>query len=110
MQPITLNVLQKVVMLSIDTVYWLPFSLFWYFTFSNQIMSYSCLVRKFCMGSRMEWPALYFDPQIPSKYDAIVQLVKDLRPAGCRIDAVGSQSHMHMNTPTLDAIETSLKK
>ena len=51
-----------------------------------------------------------YNVEIPSKCDAIVELVKDLRSAGCRIDAVGSQSHMHMDTPTLDAIETSLKK
>jgi len=46
----------------------------------------------------------------PSKCDAVVELVKELKAAGCRIDAVGSQSHMSMKSPTLDATETTLKK
>ncbi len=51
-----------------------------------------------------------YNVETPSKCDAIVELVKDLRTAGCRIDAVGSQSHMHMNLPTLDSTEASFKK
>lgn len=45
-----------------------------------------------------------------AKCDAIVELVKELRAEGCRIDAVGSQAHMHMNSPTLEDTETSFKK
>lgn len=45
-----------------------------------------------------------------SKCDAIVELVKELKAAGCRIDAVGSQAHMHMNSPTLEDTEASFKK
>jgi endo-1,4-beta-xylanase len=37
-------------------------------------------------------------------------MVKELKAAGCRIDAVGSQSHMHMDSPSIEAIETSIKK
>jgi len=51
-----------------------------------------------------------YNVETPSKCDAIVKLVKELKADGCRIDAVGSQSHMHMTTPTLDATETSFKK
>ncbi len=51
-----------------------------------------------------------YNVETPAKCDAIVALVKELRGEGCRIDAVGSQAHMHMNTPTLDATEASLKK
>ena len=51
-----------------------------------------------------------YNVENPSKCDAIVEMVKELRAEGCRIDAVGSQSHMHMNSPTLDATETSFKK
>ncbi|MEI7831077.1 MAG: endo-1,4-beta-xylanase [Prolixibacteraceae bacterium] len=51
-----------------------------------------------------------YNVENPSKCDAIVELVKELRSSGCRIDAVGSQAHMHMNSPTLDAAETSFKK
>lgn len=51
-----------------------------------------------------------YNVENPAKCDGIVQLVKDLKTAGCRIDAVGSQSHMHMTTPTLEATETSFKK
>jgi len=46
----------------------------------------------------------------PAKCDAVVALVKELKAAGCRIDAVGSQSHMQMESPTLEATETSFKK
>lgn len=45
-----------------------------------------------------------------AKCDAIVELVKELKAEGCRIDAVGSQAHMHMNSPTLEETEASLRK
>jgi endo-1,4-beta-xylanase len=51
-----------------------------------------------------------YNVETPAKCDAIVQLVKDLKAAGCRIDAVGSQSHMHITSPTLEATEASFKK
>ena len=51
-----------------------------------------------------------YNVETPSKCDAIVKLVKELKDAGCRIDAVGSQSHMQMTKPTLEATETSFKK
>jgi endo-1,4-beta-xylanase len=51
-----------------------------------------------------------YNVETPAKCDAIVELVKELKAAGCRIDAVGSQAHMHMDSPTLDATETSFKK
>jgi endo-1,4-beta-xylanase len=51
-----------------------------------------------------------YNVETPTKCDAIVQLVKELKDAGCRIDAVGSQSHMHMTEPTLEATETSFQK
>jgi endo-1,4-beta-xylanase len=51
-----------------------------------------------------------YNVEKPAKCDAIVGLVKELRSEGYRIDAVGSQAHMHMNSPTLDATEASLKK
>src|SRR5665647_209979 len=51
-----------------------------------------------------------YNVETPAKCDAIVELVKELKEAGCRIDAVGSQAHMHMDSPTLDATETSFKK
>ena len=51
-----------------------------------------------------------YNVEKPSKCDAIVELVKVLRAEGCRVDAVGSQAHMHMNSPTLEDTENSLKK
>jgi endo-1,4-beta-xylanase len=45
-----------------------------------------------------------------AKCDAIIELVKELRSEGYRVDAVGSQAHMHMNSPTLADTEASLKK
>ena len=51
-----------------------------------------------------------YNVETPAKCDAIVELVKDLKAEGYRIDAVGSQAHMNMITPTLEATETSFKK
>jgi len=51
-----------------------------------------------------------YNVETPAKCDGIVQLVKELKAAGLRIDAVGSQSHMHMINPTVEAAETSFKK
>jgi endo-1,4-beta-xylanase len=51
-----------------------------------------------------------YNVETPAKCDAIVELVKELKDAGCRIDAVGSQAHWHMNSPTLEATETTIKK
>lgn len=44
----------------------------------------------------------------PAKRDAIVRLVKNLKAKGCRIDAVGMQSHVSFDLP-LDEYEKSLE-
>jgi endo-1,4-beta-xylanase len=51
-----------------------------------------------------------YNVETPAKCDAIVKLVKELKAAGVRIDAVGSQAHMHMDSPTLDNTEDSFRK
>jgi endo-1,4-beta-xylanase len=51
-----------------------------------------------------------YNVETPAKCEAIAELVKELKTAGCRIDAVGSQAHMHMDSPTLEATENSFKK
>jgi endo-1,4-beta-xylanase len=51
-----------------------------------------------------------YNVETPAKCEAIVELVKDLKAEGCRIDAVGSQAHMNMNSPTVEATENSFKK
>jgi endo-1,4-beta-xylanase len=51
-----------------------------------------------------------YNVETQAKCDAIAELVKELRAAGCRIDAVGSQAHMHMDSPSLIDTEASLKK
>ena len=51
-----------------------------------------------------------YNVETPSKCDAIVQMVKELKADGCRVDAIGSQGHMHLDSPSLSAIETSIKK
>lgn len=51
-----------------------------------------------------------YNVETPAKCDAIVELVKELKADGCRIDAVGSQAHWHMNSPTLEATENSIQK
>ena len=44
----------------------------------------------------------------PRKREAVVRLVKDLKAHGCRIDAVGMQSHVGFDTP-LDEYEKSIE-
>jgi len=51
-----------------------------------------------------------YNVETPAKCQAIVELVKELKAAGCRIDAVGSQAHTHMDSPALDATENCFKK
>jgi endo-1,4-beta-xylanase len=51
-----------------------------------------------------------YNVETPAKCDAIVKLVKELKAAGVRIDAVGSQAHMHMDSPTLNDTEDSFRK
>lgn len=51
-----------------------------------------------------------YNVETPAKCDAIVKLVKELKAAGVRIDAVGSQAHMHMDSPGLDNTEDSFRK
>jgi endo-1,4-beta-xylanase len=51
-----------------------------------------------------------YNVETPAKCEAIAEMVKELKAAGVRIDAVGSQAHMQMDSPTLDATETSFKK
>lgn len=49
-----------------------------------------------------------YSTHIPSKRDAIVKLVKNLKAKGCRIDAVGMQSHVGFDTP-LDEYEKTIE-
>ncbi len=51
-----------------------------------------------------------YNVETPAKCDAIVELLKELKVVRCRIDAVGSQAHMNMDDPTVDATEASFKK
>jgi endo-1,4-beta-xylanase len=51
-----------------------------------------------------------YNVETPAKCDAIVKLVKELKAAGVRIDAVGSQAHMHMDSPTFNDTEDSFRK
>jgi endo-1,4-beta-xylanase len=51
-----------------------------------------------------------YNVETPAKCDAIIELVKELRAEGCRVDAVGTQAHWHMNSPTLEATENTFKK
>jgi len=46
----------------------------------------------------------------PAKCDAAVQLVKDLKAAGCRVDGVGTQGHMSLDNPSIEEFETTLQK
>lgn len=51
-----------------------------------------------------------YNMYVPSKCDAVIAMVKKLKAAGCRIDAVGMQGHMIMESPSVEAEEASIKK
>ncbi|HLP72404.1 MAG TPA: endo-1,4-beta-xylanase [Bacteroidales bacterium] len=51
-----------------------------------------------------------YNVETPAKCDAIMGMIKELKDAGIRIDAVGSQAHMHMDSPTLENTEASFRK
>jgi endo-1,4-beta-xylanase len=49
-----------------------------------------------------------YNMEAPGKLASVVKLVHDLRAKGLRIDAVGSQAHWRLETPTLAEIEHSI--
>lgn len=51
-----------------------------------------------------------YNMHLPKKCDAVVELVKELKAAGIRIDAVGMQGHMGMEGPSVEEFETSINK
>ncbi len=44
----------------------------------------------------------------PGKRDAIVKMIRDLKAAGIRIDGIGMQGHIGMNSPTLEEYEKAI--
>ena len=44
----------------------------------------------------------------PGKRDAIVQMVRDLKAEGIRIDGIGMQGHIGMNSPSLEDYEAAI--
>lgn len=46
---------------------------------------------------------------LPAKRDAVCRLVRDLQAKGCRIDAVGMQSHLGLNYPDLGEYEKTMQ-
>jgi len=44
----------------------------------------------------------------PRKYQAAIRLAQKLRAAGCRIDAIGMQGHMTMESPSLSEYEKAI--
>lgn len=49
-----------------------------------------------------------YNMETPGRLAAVVKLVHDLRAKGLRIDAVGSQAHWRLATPTIAEIERSI--
>ena len=44
----------------------------------------------------------------PAKRKAILELVRDIKAKGIRVDAVGMQAHYHLDYPSLDDLEQSI--
>ncbi|HEY8993664.1 MAG TPA: endo-1,4-beta-xylanase [Lacunisphaera sp.] len=49
-----------------------------------------------------------YNMETPGRLASVVKLVHDLRARGLRIDAVGSQAHWRLETPTIAEIEASI--
>jgi endo-1,4-beta-xylanase len=49
-----------------------------------------------------------YNMEAPGKIEAVVKMIHDLRAKGLRIDAVGSQAHWRLETPTIAEIERSI--
>jgi endo-1,4-beta-xylanase len=49
-----------------------------------------------------------YSMSIPTKCQGVVNLVKSLQEKGLRIDAVGMQGHLQMDSPAVEEFETSL--
>jgi len=49
-----------------------------------------------------------YNMEAPGKVAAVVKMIHDLRAKGLRIDAVGSQAHWRLETPTIEQIEASI--
>jgi endo-1,4-beta-xylanase len=49
-----------------------------------------------------------YNMETPGRLKAVVNLIHDLRAKGLRIDAVGSQAHWRLETPTIAQIENSI--
>jgi endo-1,4-beta-xylanase len=49
-----------------------------------------------------------FSMEKPGKRDAVVEMVRGFKQRGVRIDAIGTQAHFQLQTPTLEAIDASL--
>lgn len=49
-----------------------------------------------------------YNMETPGRLASVVKLVHDLRARGLRIDAVGSQAHWRLETPTIAQIEASI--
>jgi endo-1,4-beta-xylanase len=49
-----------------------------------------------------------FSMEKPAKRDAVVRLVQGFKERGVRIDAIGTQAHFQLETPTLQDIDASL--
>lgn len=49
-----------------------------------------------------------FGMESPGKRDAVVELVKSFQARAVRIDAIGSQGHFQLRSPSLESLEASL--
>ena len=49
-----------------------------------------------------------FSLEKPGKRDAVVNLVQGFKERGVRIDAIGTQAHFQLQSPTLEALDASL--
>lgn len=45
---------------------------------------------------------------IPGRREGVIRMVKDLQAQGVRIDGIGMQGHMHLDSPTIEEFEESI--
>jgi endo-1,4-beta-xylanase len=79
----------------------------------SQIIGPDYLEQAFVMADRFfpESKLVYndFGMERPGKRDAVAALVRSLKAKNIRIDAVGTQGHFRLDTPSIESIEASIQ-
>ena len=51
-----------------------------------------------------------YNNELPEKREGVIQIIKDLKQEGVKIDGMGIQGHWHLDSPELNVIDESISK